>query len=68
MRWGVSGDCLPMICTVATVVYFLGHMPPRGTVISVPRSQVEQYTPRQIARAKGCAGKFGISWRIDETR
>lgn len=56
------------MCTVAAVVYFLGYMPPRGTVISVPRSQVSQYTPKQIAKAQSCASRHGIAWRIDESR
>jgi hypothetical protein len=53
-----------MICTTAAIVYFLGYMPPRGTVISVPRSQAEQYTPRQVARAQACAARHGIRWQI----
>jgi hypothetical protein len=56
------------MCTVAAVIAFLGYMPPRGTVITVPRSQVSQYTPKEVATAKGCAGRFGILWTIDENR
>jgi hypothetical protein len=55
-----------MICTVAAIVAFLGYMPPRGTVINVPRSAASQYTPRQIDRAKACANKHGILWRIED--
>lgn len=53
-----------MICTTATIVYLLGSMPPKGTVVSVPRSALAHYTSRQIERAKACAGKYGIRWRI----
>jgi hypothetical protein len=52
------------MCSVAAIIAFLGYMPPRGTVISVPRSQAEQYTPRQVARAQACASRHGIRWQI----
>lgn len=55
-----------MICSVAAIVYALGYMPPRGTVITVPRSAITQYTPRQLARAQACAGKYGIRWQIED--
>jgi hypothetical protein len=56
---------LALMCTVAAVIAFLGYMPPRGTVITVPKSAITQYTPRQIARAQACASKHGILWRIE---
>jgi hypothetical protein len=54
------------LCTAATVIYFLGYMPPPGTVITVPKSAMSRYTPRQIARAKACASRFKIIWQIEE--
>lgn len=57
-----------MTCTVAAIVALLGAMPPKGTVITVPRSQVNQYTKVQQLKAAMCARKHGISWQIDETR
>jgi hypothetical protein len=62
----VPGDGDALMCTVAVIVAFLGYMPPRGTVITVPRSAVSQYTPRQVDRAKACAGKFGIHWKFED--
>ena len=54
------------VCTVAAVVYFLGYMPPRGTVITVPRSRIVELKPAQKARAERCAAKYGLSWVVDE--
>lgn len=55
-----------MTCTVAAIVSFLHWMPPPGTVISVPRSQVTQLSAAQQVKAKFCARKYGIKWQIDE--
>lgn len=56
------------MCTVAAVVAFLGFMPPKGTQIIVPRSQLSQYTHAQQSLARRCAGKYGIQWKVDEER
>lgn len=53
-------------CTVAAIVSVLGSMPPPGTVITVPRSQVQQMTVAQQLKAKLCAARYGIKWRINE--
>jgi hypothetical protein len=55
-------------CTVAAIVSMLGSMPPRGTVITVPRSAVAQYSVAQQITARICAKRYGIQWRIDEDR
>lgn len=57
-----------MTCTVAAIVSFLGYMPPRGTVIDIPRSRVNTYSVIQQDEAKQCAKKYGIVLRIDEAR
>lgn len=57
-----------MTCTAATIAFFLGWMPPKGTVISVPRSQIAQLSITQQWKAKACAARYGIRWRIDETK
>lgn len=57
-----------MTCTVAAVISFLGVMPAKGTVIIVPRSSLDQYTAVQVAKAKLCAARYGIHYRIDEDR
>lgn len=57
-----------MVCTVAAIVSMLGSMPPKGTVISIPRSQVAQYSVAQQLKAKLCARRYGIQWRIDEDK
>lgn len=56
------------MCTVAAIVAFLGFMPPKGTEIVIPRSQVRSYSQAQQSRARRCAARHGIAWRIDETR
>lgn len=53
-----------MSCTVAAIVSLLGYMPPKGTVISVPASQVQKYSNVKIAAAKACANRYGIKWQI----
>jgi hypothetical protein len=55
-----------MVCTVAAIVAFLGYMPPKGTVITVPRSKIVELSPSQKAKAERCANKYGIAWRVDE--
>lgn len=57
-----------MVCTVAAIVTWLGYMPPKGTVITVPRSKVIELSPAQKAKAERCASKYGIAWRVDEAR
>lgn len=57
-----------MTCTVAAVIALLGYMPPKGTVIIIPRSQVKQYSVLDQVKAKLCARRHGIAWRIDETK
>ena len=57
-----------MVCTVAAIVAFLGYMPPKGTVIIVPRSRIVELSPSQKAKAERCASKYGIAWRVDETQ
>lgn len=56
------------MCTVAAIVLMLGAMPPRGTVIEIPRSQINSYSPHAQEKAKKCAAKYGIKWRIDESK
>lgn len=55
-----------MVCTVAAIVYLFGYMPPPGTVITVPKTTVDNLTPLQRAKAERCARKYGIQWRIAE--
>jgi hypothetical protein len=55
-----------MVCTVATIIYFLGYMPPPGTLIIVPKSQASQLTAKQIRAARNCAARFEIKWRIED--
>lgn len=57
-----------MTCTVAAIVALLGYMPPEGTVITIPRSALSQYSAIQQSRAKVCAWRHGIRWKIDEDR
>lgn len=57
-----------MTCTAAAIIAFLGYMPPKGTVITVPRSQVSQLTKSQQLKAKVCARRYGVRWRIDESK
>ncbi len=55
-----------MTCTIAAIIAVLGRMPPPGTVITVPRSAVAQYSRLDQVKAKLCAKKYGIQYRIDE--
>lgn len=57
-----------MTCTVAAIIATLGYMPPKGTEIVIPRSQVEQFSTTQQIKARLCARRYGIQYRIDETR
>lgn len=57
-----------MICTAAAIAWMLGAMPARGTVVTVPRTQLAMYTKAKQDKAKACAAKYGIQWRIDESR
>lgn len=57
-----------MTCTVAAIVALLGAMPPKGTVITVPRSAIAHYTTTQIVKAKVCALRHGIRWKIEEDK
>lgn len=59
---------MTIACTVAAIVSMLGSMPPKGTVISVPRSAVSQYSVTQQIKARICARRYGIQFRIDEER
>jgi hypothetical protein len=52
-----------MVCTVAAIVYLLGYMPSRGTVITVPRVHAEKYSIAQQAKAIRCARRYGIELR-----
>ncbi len=54
-----------MVCTVAAIIALLGYMPPKGTVITVPRSKIVELTTVQKAKAEACANKYGIVWRVD---
>lgn len=55
-------------CTVAAIISMLGHMPPKGTVIIIPRAAVNQYTTKEQLAAKACAWRYGIKWKIEEDR
>lgn len=57
-----------MTCTVAAIISMLGHMPPPGTVITIPRAAVQQYTRAEQAKAKLCALRYGIKWKIEEEK
>jgi hypothetical protein len=57
-----------MICTVAAIAALLGSMPPKGSEIVVPRSALNHYSAVQQFKARLCARRYGIKWRIDETR
>ncbi len=46
----------------------LGAMPPKGTVIAVPRSAVSQYSYTDQVKAKLCARRYGIRWKIEDDK
>ena len=52
-----------MICTAAAIIAFLGYMPPKGTEIIVPRSQLTQYTRADYQRPP--RDEHRNSWRLD---
>lgn len=54
------------VCSVAAVIALLGYMPPKGTVITVPKSAMSQYTYVQRLKARVCARRYGIKWRIED--
>lgn len=64
----LSTKAVVLTCTIAAVIAFLGYMPPKGTEIIVPRSEVAKYSMAQRVKARLCAAKHGIKWRIDEGR
>lgn len=53
-----------MTCTVAAIIAMLGYMPPKGTVITVPKQAAQQYTIVQQYKAKRCAARHGIELRV----
>jgi hypothetical protein len=57
-----------MTCTVAAVIATLGFMPPKGTEIVVPRSALHDVSIIKQTAAKACARRYGIKWRIGETK
>lgn len=57
-----------MTCTVAAIIATLGYMPPQGTEIVIPRSAIVQMSATKQIKARICARRYGIKWRIDETR
>ena len=56
---------MTFLCTAATIVHFLGYMPEKGVTITIQRSTLAPYSERQIERAKRCATKHNIKWRIE---
>lgn len=54
------------MCTVAAIIYFLGYMPPRDTVITIPKARVAELSAKQQRVARSCAARYGIKWRIEE--
>lgn len=52
-----------MTCTVAAIIAVLGYMPPKGTVIVIPKEATQQYTVAQQYRARRCAARHGIELR-----
>ena len=67
-RFISSDETQLMHCTVAAIIAFLGFMPPKGTVISIPRSAVNQISVMGQLKAKLCARRHGIKWQIDESK
>lgn len=55
-----------MLCTVAAIVAVLGYMPPKGTVLTIPKETAAQYSIVQQAKAQRCANKYGIELRIGQ--
>lgn len=58
-----------MTCTVAAIVALLGYMPERGgEPVIIPRSRIAQYSWSYQLKARICARRYGIRWRIAEDR
>lgn len=57
-----------MTCSVAAIIAFLGYMPTKGAVVTVPRSTVSQMSVYQQTKATLCAARYGIKWKIQEGR
>lgn len=57
-----------MTCSVAAIIAFLGYMPPKGAVVVIPRSTISQMSVYQKVRARLCAERYGIKWKIQEGR
>jgi hypothetical protein len=57
-----------MTCTVAAIIATLGYMPPKGTVITIPRSAVQQYSVLERVKIEACAIRYGIRWKIDKDK
>lgn len=57
-----------MICSIAAIAFFLGYMPPPGSVIEVPRSKVAPLTERQRKAGEKCARQYDIKWKIAEDK
>lgn len=53
-----------MTCTVAAIIAVLGYMPPKGTIITVPKEAAGQYTIVQQYKARRCAARYGIELRV----
>lgn len=62
--------CRPPVpaCTVAAIISMLGSMPPKGTVITLPRSALSQYSTVEQTAAKLCARRYGIKWKIEDDK
>lgn len=57
-----------LTCTAAAIIAFLGWMPPKGTVITVPRSALKEISRLDQAKAKLCAMRHGIRWKIEDDK
>lgn len=57
-----------MTCTAAAIIALLGYMPPAGTVITIPRSAISQYSTVQQIKARMCARRHGIRWKIEDEK
>lgn len=54
------------MCTAAYIaLLFGGYMPPPGTVVTVPKEIVLQYSDRMKSRAIRCAHRFKIELRSE---
>lgn len=57
-----------MLCTLATIGYFIGAIPHAGMIVQVPRSTVNLYSKAKRRKAAECARSFKIRWVIDESK